>query len=164
MELGRIKILIDKYFEGVTSLEEEQEIAAYFAENDDIPEQFKSAKAMFEAFGKLRSEKPSAEVHTPSRSDRRVGGITLNRRWWAGVAASVVLIMGASIAILNSRNADVERVNATTPEFVCHINGVRVEDEQLAYAEMDRILANVSNDIQVAMVEIDNITNYTKMR
>lgn len=161
MEFERIKILVDKYFDGITSLEEEQELADYFAMSDTIPEEYLSVKAMFEAFGKMSCIKSSAEINTPEKRGRRVA---LNRRWWTGVAASVVLIMGISIAILNSRNTDVEHVKTPTPEFVCHINGVRVEDEQLAYAEMDRILANVSNDIHVAMVEINNITNCTKIR
>ena len=35
MELSRVKILVDKYFDGLTSLEEEQELSRYFAENKD---------------------------------------------------------------------------------------------------------------------------------
>lgn len=163
MELERIKILVDKYFDGIASLEEEQELAAYFAESDDIPEEYRPVKAMFEAFDKMSCDKPSAEINLPEKRSRRAT-FGFSSRWWAGVAASVALIMGISIALFSSRSTNAEHANTTTPEFVCHIDGVRVEDEQLAYAEMDRILANVSNDIHVAMAEIDNITNYTKIR
>lgn len=159
MELSRIKILINKYLDGITSLEEEQEIARYFVENDNIPEEYQSVKVMFEAFGKLKDVTP---VTKPKASKRFT--LNVNIKWLTGVAASILLVIGVSISILNNTNQERLHVAEPTPEFVCHIDGVRVEDEQIAYAEVDRILANVSNDVRVAMVEIDNITRYTQIK
>lgn len=159
MELSRIKILINKYLDGITSLEEEQEIARYFVENHNVPEEYQSVKVMFEAFGKLKDITPVAK---PKVNDRFT--LNANIKWLTGVAASILLVIGVSIAILNNSNQEMLPATDPAPEFVCHIDGVRVEDEQIAYAEVDRILANVSNDVRVAMVEIDNITRYTQIK
>ena len=157
MELDRIKILINKYLDGITSLEEEQEIARYFVENNNIPEEYQPVKLMFEAFGKLKSVTPVVKP--------KVGNgwrLNVNIKWVTGVAASVLLVIGVSIAILNNNRHEAISAVEQAPEFVCHIDGVRVDDRQIAYAEADRILSNVSNDMRLAMVEIDNITHYTR--
>ena len=44
MELSRVKILVDKYFDGLTSLEEEQELRRYFAQAESIPEEYQAVK------------------------------------------------------------------------------------------------------------------------
>ena len=41
------------------------------------------------------------------------------------------------------------------------MDGVRIEDDQIAYAEASRILGNVSNDIHIAMAEVNRFTPYT---
>ena len=40
MELSRVKLLVNKYFVGLTSLEEEQELRRYFAQTENIPEEY----------------------------------------------------------------------------------------------------------------------------
>jgi hypothetical protein len=49
----------------------------------------------------------------------------------------------------------------TAPEYICYVNGVKVEDDQLAYAEASRILGNLSEDMQLAMAEVNRLTHYT---
>ena len=40
MELDRIKILADKYFDGITSLEEEQELARLLERCENLPDEY----------------------------------------------------------------------------------------------------------------------------
>lgn len=163
MELERIKILIDRYFEGTTTLEEEQALAQYFRTHDDIPEEYAAIKAMFDSFATLREATPARKANTAVDSKSHKRGLTLNYRWASSIAAAVVIGIGLFI-LLKPTNEDIAPAPTAEPEFVCHIDGVKIEDREVAYAEADRILANVSKDLKLAMVEIDNITHYTQLK
>ena len=158
MELSRIKILVDKYFDGLTSLEEEQELARYFAETEDIPEEYQVVKMMLSSFCTLSNETPKAEVKAVAETKHR-NIFRLNRKWIAGVAAAAAILIGIVIAFMP--NKAIESTTETEPSYVCYVNGVRVDDEQVAYAEASRILGSVSEDMQLAMAEVNRLTHYT---
>ena len=52
MDYNKIKTLLDKYFEGKTSLSEENLLSEYFNQSDDIHPDFEYAKDMFQYFKK----------------------------------------------------------------------------------------------------------------
>ena len=158
MELSRIKILVDKYFDGLTSLEEEQELARYFAETEDIPEEYQVVKMMLSSFCTLSNETPKAEVKAVAETKHR-NIFRLNRKWIAGVAAAAAILIGIVIAFMP--NKVIESTTETEPSYVCYVNGVRIDDEQVAYAEASRILGSVSEDMQLAMAEVNRLTHYT---
>ena len=58
-------------------------------------------------------------------------------------------------------NKVIESTTETEPSYVCYVNGVRIDDEQVAYAEASRILGSVSEDMQLAMAEVNRLTHYT---
>ena len=159
MELSKIKILVDKYFEGLTSLEEEQELARYFAQTEDIPEEYQAVKMMLGAFDTLSHETPNREVKVKVETKRR-NTFTLNIKWMAGIAAAVAILVGVAITLApNSRNIEVS--TETAPAYICYVNGVKVEDDKVAYAEANRILGSLSEDVQLAMAEVNRLTHYT---
>ena len=158
MELSRIKILVDKYFDGLTSLEEEQELARYFAETEDIPEEYQVVKMMLSSFCTLSNETPKAEVKAVAETKHR-NIFRLNRKWIASVAAAAAILIGIVIAFMP--NKAIESTTETEPSYVCYVNGVRIDDEQVAYAEASRILGSVSEDMQLAMTEVNRLTHYT---
>ena len=59
MEQSNIKILIEKYFDGETSLAEEQQIASYLRKHDNLPEEWQALKIMMEA------AEDNRKTHTP---------------------------------------------------------------------------------------------------
>lgn len=156
MELSRVKILVNKYFDGLTSLEEEQELTRYFAETTDIPEEYQPIKMMLSSFCTLSNETPKAEVKAVAETKHR-NIFRLNRKWFAGVAAAAILI---GIVIAFMPNKAIESTTETEPSYVCYVNGVRIDDEQVAYAEASRILGSVSEDMQLAMAEVNRLTHY----
>jgi hypothetical protein len=160
MELSRIKILVDKYFDGLTSLEEEQELARYFAETEDIPEEYQVVKMMLSSFCTLSNETPKAEVKAVAETKHR-NIFRLNRKWIAGVAAAAAAILIGAMIILIPNDNGMETPIETTPDYVCYVNGVKVEDDQLAYAEASRLLGSISEDMQLAMAEVNRLTHYT---
>ena len=54
MELNEVKILVDKYFDGTTSREEEFEIANYLSTHENIPDELIPLKAMFSSFEAIK--------------------------------------------------------------------------------------------------------------
>ena len=161
MELSRVKILVDKYFDGLTSLEEEQELRRYFAQAESIPEEYQVVKMMLGTFDTLSHETPNREVNVHAEIKRR-NTFRLNMKWVASAAAAAAaaILVGVAITLApNSRNMEVS--TETTPAYICYVNGVKVEDDKVAYAEANRILGSLSEDVQLAMAEVNRLTHYT---
>lgn len=159
MELSRVKILVDKYFDGLTSLEEEQELRRYFAQTESIPEEYQAVKMMLGAFDTLSHETPNIEVKVNVETKRR-NTFRLNMKWMTGIAAAVAILIGAAI-ILTPNSINQEVPAETAPAYICYVNGVKVEDDKVAYAEANRILGSLSEDVQLAMAEVNRLTHYT---
>ncbi len=158
MELDRIKILVDKYLEAETTLDEERELAEYFATTTEIPEEYIPIKAMLNVVGAVKEQK-APEVARPDRSKRRewlmIGGIG------SAVAAAACLVFMLMTPKIADSEIVIEPTPAPQPELVCHIDGVQITDRSVAYAEVNKILSGVSTNMQLAMAEVNkfNITN-----
>jgi hypothetical protein len=158
MELDRIKILTDKYFEGTTSLDEEQELTTLLTTCKDLPEEYMAVKMMLGSFAELSRDASKSEVKVNPEVKRRNIFYT-NRKWLTGVAAAVAVLICATVMLSTGNN--VETISNTNPEYICYVNGVKVEDDQLAYAEASRLLGSISEDMQLAMAEVNRLTHYT---
>ena len=159
MELSRVKILVDKYFDGLTSLEEGQELWRDFAQTESIPEEYQVVKMMLGTFDTLSHETPNREVNVHTDIKRR-NTFRLNMKWMTGIAAAVAILIGAAI-ILTPNSINQEVPTDTAPVYICYVNGVKVEDDKVAYAEANRILGSLSEDVQLAMAEVNRLTHYT---
>lgn len=95
MEETRIDFLLAKYYDGETSLEEEQEIGLLLSHN--ISPKYKAERMLFTGFGLEKLEEPNLEFEY-----RKVHKKSLIGQWIA-IAASIVIIMG-SIVWLNGVN------------------------------------------------------------
>ena len=62
MELNEAKILIAKYYDGETSLSEEQALGAFLASYTGDDAELQAAKAMFDAFSVMSNETLSKPV------------------------------------------------------------------------------------------------------
>lgn len=84
MELARIEKLLEAYFEGNTTLEEEKSLRKYFTSNTVAP-QFQQYQVLFESFKIAKQEVSDRELIIPESN-------VLNPRvWWSGIAASAVV-------------------------------------------------------------------------
>jgi len=88
MESNRIEQLLESYFEGITSLEQEQALRTYFTGKEVAPH-LESYVGMFSAFAKAQQETLPHPVAIPT-SKPKYG-------WIAGIAAGIVLAVGISI-------------------------------------------------------------------
>lgn len=145
MELNKINILINKYFDGETTLSEEQTIATYLATEEHIPAEHIAIKAMFEAMGLLK------EIKAPQPKPRK-RSVTISR--FRGVAAAVACIfVGVFIATRTITNNALH----AEPMIICYVDGTRVNDQQMAEDEMRRILGNMNENVTLAMASIDKV-------
>ena len=159
MELDKIKILVDKYFDGITSLEEEQELAELLAMNNNLPEEYLAVKMMLSSFEKIGNTTPTkqATLYVEKSPRKR---LIINKRWVTSAAAVAGIILGVAI-LLKPDSDTATKPKAEEANYICYVNGTKVEDDQLAYAETTRILGSVSEDIHLALEEINRLTHYT---
>lgn len=86
MELTRIEIILEKYFQGETSISEEKELKNYFA-SSDVAQHLEQYKSLFGYFSKATEQKFNQTIPLQSKK-RNVG--------WLSIAASVVVLLGIS--------------------------------------------------------------------
>ena len=122
----KIRTLIDRFFDGETTLSEEQELYAFFREADHLPDDLASLRTMFLAYDAVQSVALSTQ-QTKRPAPRR--------RWlpWAVAATVTVLLLGG--ATLLFRHSQVP-VNDESEELVAYIYGERTTDPDVVLAEM----------------------------
>lgn len=94
MELKKIKILLEKYEAGETSLADEKILQQYFKDHK-VPEDLKAYQGIF-SFSEVEKEKKStvdATLPKPVKSYKHL---------WTGIAASIILLVGIFLFQNNS--------------------------------------------------------------
>lgn len=142
MEQSRIRELLELYFEAQTTTEQERQLAIYFATAEDIPADLLPYKAMFAAFDCAREVKSSQKVKVSQpRWKMLLGGVS-------AATAVAALLLGVFFWAEQPK---------AEPSFICYINGVQVEDREVAMAETQHIFDSMSKDIELAMATIEKI-------
>lgn len=126
----RIRTLLDRFFDGETSLAEEQELYDYFRKDlAALPEDLVPLREMFLDLAAVPYE---GVVATQSQQ-------TVNRRWYHWAAAvALLLVVGASVLFIHSPQTD--------DECVAIVYGERTTDRAVVLTEMQKTMAAVSAD------------------
>lgn len=125
----KIRTLLDRFYDGETTLGEEQELYAYFRDCRDLPDDLRQQQQMFLDLAAIQlGEKDSLPV-----------GRNTTKRWlhWAA-AIAILIIGGAAVLFAFRRQAE--------DEYVAYIYGERVTDRDVVLSEMQRTMAVVSSD------------------
>jgi hypothetical protein len=141
MDYDRIKNLLNKYYDGDSSLKEEREIFKFFEQKDNSSE-FIIEKQMFETF--KRNSKESSPPK--SLNDDILGLIEAKDRntfiskynhltkWTIGIAASLLLFVGVNILFDTKSNEMVdtfsneEQAYVATKHILCYVASVMNEE------------------------------------
>lgn len=128
-----IRTLLDRYFDGETTAEQERTLKRYFA-GKDIPSDLQYARSLFGALSAAAEERcplgaadlvPAANRGT--RAAKRLRGrIVRLASLCAATAAAVVLLCTLFLTDRNSR-----------PEIYCYLNGQPVTDMDIALRQAD---------------------------
>lgn len=91
MELQKIEQLLDKYFEGETSLKEEKMLRDYFNTQEVAPH-LKAYQSMFVHFSVSKAEMSDKEVKVFSEKS----AIQHHRSVWYAIAAGLAIVLGVT--------------------------------------------------------------------
>jgi len=106
MELAKIEILLDAYFEGETSLEQESTLREYFATNNVAPH-LAAYQQLFVGLKAAQEEVLEREITLPS--DTTSGS---SKRWWYGIAASFIVVIGIASLLMSGNQISQEEQEA----------------------------------------------------
>ena len=142
MELAKIENLLESYFEGTTSLREEETLRMYF-ESDHVAPHHEVYLPMFAGFQLARTETSTRSLEVPETPKT-------NNRWWYGIASLLV-------------------VSLTVAGFMYNVSGTGLtaeEKEALAAYEkvqssMQLLSANL-NEGAAAMTHLNEFTEGAK--
>ncbi|MEE9349752.1 MAG: hypothetical protein V3U80_06865 [Flavobacteriaceae bacterium] len=84
MDLHNIEKLLDKYFDGETSVKEEASLQKYFSQKD-VPAHLKEYQTMFAYFSTKKAEVSQQEIQVKTKKPWRFQ--------WLSIAAAVVLLI-----------------------------------------------------------------------
>ncbi len=91
MDSNQVRILLEKYWQGETSVVEESRLKAYFR-SDDVAEELEQYRALFQFFDAeaLIKFHPVLKIPTRKSNTFRI----LSSAWVRGAAAAVILALG----------------------------------------------------------------------
>ncbi|TVZ27965.1 hypothetical protein JM83_3047 [Gillisia sp. Hel_I_86] len=143
MELNDLRILLRKYEEGKTSLQEERDLKKYFSSNE-VPQEFLVYKSIFNFNDEARKIEYSRKVQLKSKP---------KRKWaYAGVAASILIIM--SFLFFNDlTNKKLEDQNLGT-----------IEDPEQAYLKTKETLQMVAEVFNEGREDLEYLEEFNKTK
>jgi len=107
MVLNKIEKLLEKYDNGETTLKEEQQLQAYFAQ-DEVAPHLESYRVMFQYFKKTKQEHYTKDVPLiPKAPDNYQDGTKTYRLYrWISIAAVAVLMLTVFTQFDNKKTLD----------------------------------------------------------
>ena len=130
-DILRIRTLTDRFFDGKTTLEEEQELYDYYRREQALPADLAQLRQLFLDFAAVQfadEQTVNADVNKP-------------RRWlsWAVAACAALLVAAGAAVWLNSGQQGDD-------ECVAYIYGERTTDRDVVLDEMQKTMAAVADD------------------
>jgi hypothetical protein len=95
MELAKIESLLEDYFEGITTLEQEAILRTYFA-NEDVANHLVPYKSLFAGLSMAKQEVSQRELHLPETANKSRG------LWYSIAATAAIVLVVAGLMFTNS--------------------------------------------------------------
>ena len=146
MELNKIENILEKYFQGETSIAEENELKEYFS-SSNVAQHLEQYKPIFGYFSQVKEQKSTHEVPLQTKK-RNVA--------WLSIAASAVVLLGIGTYFYMSEKN-------TTPVVAQSELGT-YDNPEKAFAETQKALALLSNNVNVGIESVQYIKEYEQSK
>ncbi len=147
MDYKEVKKLADKFFNGKTTLEEEQVLKDYFKNSKDIPSDLLYAKELFCHF--ISESKETTDIPVVKKVKRILPRSVLV---FTGIAASIILVFGI-IFFTEKENKPV----------YAYLNGVPVTDEYQALNETYKAINLISKNLNRGTEDLNYLNKFNRI-
>ncbi len=153
-----IKRLLDRYYDGTTTEEEEEALRTYF-NGSDIDASLREESVIFTALQSSECPVPTGMEGCLSRQISQWNNIEvatqrtirhINLRWVVGIAASLLLLFATGAIVYQNEN------NSPQTEQDTYTNA------KDAYAETSKALMKFSKSLNKGIEAAENVTNKTR--
>ena len=142
MELKLVEQLLEKYFQGETTIAEEKQLKAYFSSNDVAPHLAKYQSL----FGYFETQKETQfEQKLPLQSRKQ------NTVKWIGIAASFVVLFGLATFYFYPSEPKYEDLGT-------------YDNPEEAFAATQKALLMVSEQVNIGMESVVYLEEYEKTK
>ena len=154
----KIRELLESYFDGDTTLEEEKTLRDYFSPGTHVPPELQYARDLFTFFHASAKETMSAPV-APSEARERVAptGSQKSHRFqrrhiYYAVASTIALLVVTGYLLFTPVS-----VKEETQIVYCYVNGVPVTDLQVAKQYAVEALELLTESLQKPIKHLDHL-------
>ena len=131
-----IETLLERFFEGQTSNEEEQQLYLFFKQ-EDIPEELTQYKQVIKYFesGLVEELKSAKETHEDKNVRRETKYLFVAKKWWfvwGSVAASILIILFSTLFFFDN----FESAHPYKGSYIIR-NGVRITNIDLIKPDLE---------------------------
>ncbi len=134
MELHKIELLLEKYFQGETTIAEENDLRTYFS-SSDVAQHLEQYRPIFNYFTFAKTEEFTQSI--PLKSKKHYAG-------WISIAASAVILLG--VALVWNRNQPEDLGTYDNPE--------------VAFRETQKALSLLSGNVNKGVESVSYIQEY----
>lgn len=146
MELDKIENILEKYFQGETTIAEENQLKEYFS-SSNVAQHLRQYQPVFGYFSQVKEQKSMQKI--PLKAKKR-------NIEWLSIAASAVFLLGIGTYLYMSKKNEAS-ITAQT-ELGTY------DDPQKALAETQKALALLSTKVNVGIESVQYIKEYEQSK
>ena len=139
MELIKVEILLEKYFQAETTIAEEKELRNYFSAPNVAPH-LEKYKAIFGFYTQAKQQEFSQEIALKSKKNKTI---------WFSIAATIVLFLGIGVFFVMNRNMHIPQNELGS-----------YDNPEIAFKETQKALALLSTNVNVGLESVMYVQEY----
>jgi hypothetical protein len=147
MDSEGIKRVLEAYFKGNSSLEQEKRLREYFLKNENVPAELEYARRLFLH---LKIESEIAFTGSITSKSRYLGNRWIVRL--SGIAAGILLLWGLWLIF----------EKPASPVVYAYINGKPVTDKTIALEEAQKALSMVSVNFRNGTRQLHQLSKFNE--
>ncbi|MEN2414821.1 hypothetical protein [Flavobacterium mesophilum] len=146
MELDRIENILEKYFQGETTIAEEKELKEYFS-SPNVAQHLEQYQPMFGYFSQVKQQRSTQEIPLQTKK-RNVA--------WLSIAASAVVLLGIGAYYFAGEK--------TAASAVAQSELGTYDDPEEALKATQKALALLSTHVNVGIESVQYINEYEQSK